>query len=77
MKYICTQGDTWDSIAFKVYGDEFLFPQIMEANRGYSEYVMFNGGESIAIPDRVYIENTLVSTPWQTGNTIRIIDAPW
>lgn len=77
MKYVCTQGDTFDTIAYKAYSDEFLFPQIMEANRNYSDMVIFDGGEIIEIPDRVVIENTIVSTPWQTGSTIRIIDAPW
>ena len=77
MKYICSQGDTYDSIAYKAYSDEFLFPQIMEANRNHADVLMFDGGEVIEIPDRVVIENTLVSTPWQTGATIRVIDAPW
>lgn len=77
MIYTCSQGDTWDSIAYKAYGDEFLFPQIMESNRQYADYVLFDGGEKINIPDRVYVENTLISTPWQTGNTIKIIKPPW
>lgn len=77
MKYTCAQGDTWDSIAFKAYGDEFLFTQIMDANRYFSDYVMFNGGEVVEIPDQVVIENTLFSTPWQTGANIRVIEAPW
>lgn len=77
MIYTCSQGDTWDSVAFKVYNNEFLFPQIMDANRPFADMVMFEGGEKITIPDKVYIENNLVSTPWQTGNTIKIIEAPW
>lgn len=77
MIYTCSQGDTFDSIAFKAYSDEFLFTQIMEANRQFADVVIFDGGERVTIPDMVLIDNTIVSTPWQTGNTIRIIDAPW
>lgn len=77
MRYVCSQGDTWDSIAYKAYGDEMIFPQIMEANRGMADVVMFDGGEIVDIPDRIIIENTIISRPWETGGTIRIITAPW
>lgn len=77
MIYTCSQGDTWDSVAFKAYGDEFLFPQIMEENRDYADVVTFEGGEKIDIPDRLVVENSIIATPWETGAKIGIIKAPW
>ena len=77
MIYIAANGDTWDAIAFKAYGDEFQFPQIMEANRDKSDVVIFSGGESVTIPDRVVVEDTIISSPWQTGSKIRIISPAW
>lgn len=77
MEYTCSRGDTWDSIASKAYGDEFLFPQIMDANRIYSDMVMFEGGEKITVPENVYSENAVIASPWGAGNTVKIITAPW
>lgn len=77
MIYTAARGDTWDSIAYKAFGDEFFMPQIMEANRKYSGVVIFDGGERVTIPDQVYIESAIISTPWQTGAKIAVITAPW
>lgn len=77
MKYVAVQGDTWDSIAYKAFGDEFMFPQIMDANRDYYDVVIFEGGESIDIPDKIVTENKLVASPFEKGESIRIISSPW
>lgn len=77
MKYTAAKGDTWDSISYKVYGDEFQFPFIMEANRNHSDVVVFDGGESVVIPDRVVVENAVIATPWSDGSVIRIIKPAW
>lgn len=77
MIYTAANGDTWDSIAYKVYNDEFQFVQIMEANRNFSDVVVFSGGESVYIPDEIITENTIIATPWQEGATIRIITPAW
>lgn len=77
MKYIAVNGDTWDSISYKAFGDEFQFAQIMEANREYSDVVIFVGGESVTIPDQIVVEDTVISSPWQTGAKIAVITPAW
>lgn len=77
MIYTAAKGDTWDSIAYKAYGDEFQFVQIMEANRDKSDTVVFDGGESVVVPDVVISEDTIISSPWQDGPKIRVITPPW
>lgn len=77
MKYIAKDGDTWDAIAYRAYKDEFLFPAILEANRQYSDVVLFDGGEQIEVPDRVTATTLVVATPFGTATATAIISAPW
>ena len=77
MQYTAKFGDTWDTIAFKAYGDEMLFPEIIEANRGMGRILTFSGGEVVDIPERVIVENSIIASPFQDGATISIITAPW
>ena len=49
--YTTVQGDTWDMIAKKVYGNEKYTTNLMEANRLLIEYMIFPGGVTLAIPD--------------------------
>ena len=50
-----TQGETWDLIAFDWYGDverpELLMHRLLEANPGYQEVVVFDGGITLTIPE--------------------------
>ena len=63
--YIATNGDTWDSIAYKVYGDEFLCDQLCAANaRTLEGVIMFEGGEHVTIPEEIAVETTIVKAPW-------------
>ena len=43
-------GDTWDSIALKVYGAEKLFPLIMEANPNEIGTLVFSADIVLNIP---------------------------
>ena len=36
MKYTASLGDTWDTVAYKVSGDEFACDASRKANRPYS-----------------------------------------
>ena len=42
--YETVQGDTWDKIAYQVYGDEKYAGYLMENNRLLLEYLVFPGG---------------------------------
>lgn len=43
-------GDTWDSIALKVYGAEKLFPLLMEANPNEIGTLVFSSDIVLNIP---------------------------
>lgn len=49
--YETVQGDTWDKIAYRVYGDEEYAGYLMENNRLLLEYLVFPGGVTLAIPE--------------------------
>lgn len=49
--YIAESGDTWDSISFKIYEDEFKVELLMNANKELMHIFVFGGGERVKIPD--------------------------
>lgn len=51
--YTTTQGDTWDLIAWKVYGDEQKAQHLMKerANIRLLDYQVFPAGIIVALPD--------------------------
>ena len=49
--YETVQGDTWDKIAYQVYGDEKYAGYLMENNRLLLEYLVFPGGVTLSTPD--------------------------
>ena len=49
--YIAESGDTWDSISFKFYEDEFRIELLMNANKDLMRIFVFGGGERVKIPE--------------------------
>ena len=49
--YIAESGDTWDSISFKIYEDEFRIELLMNANKDLMHIFVFGGGEKVKIPE--------------------------
>ncbi len=76
-QYVCANGDMWDSIAYRLYGDEFLFPEIMKANRAYARTLTFDGGEVLNVPIRVENPLVVVTTPFSISAKISIVPSPW
>lgn len=48
--YQCTAGETFDSVALEVYGDEVYACELMSANPEYSTMPIFTGGELLELP---------------------------
>ena len=71
------QDDTFDTIAYKAYQDEFYFEQVMRANWRLTDTVMFEGGEKVIVPDRIIVDSNIVASPWQKGSVVSVIKAPW
>lgn len=48
--YVCSAGETFDSIALKLWNDENYAAEILCANPEYSTQQIFLGGEELYIP---------------------------
>lgn len=55
--YKTMQGDTWDIIAYKMYGDERLMSKLINANPEVADIVIFSAGTI------VYLVDEPVNTP--------------
>lgn len=51
--YTTKEGDTWDYIAWKVYGDEYKVPILMQAQENYNilEEYIFSAGIKVWCPE--------------------------
>ena len=77
MKYTASFGDTWDTIAYKVCGDEFECDALRRANRPYSDVLVFDGGESIIIPLDIGDSLTTEASSVVSSASGRVIAAEW
>ena len=50
MTYTTKSGDTWDAIAFEVYGDCRYTEELINANREYITTFIFSAGVKLKIP---------------------------
>lgn len=66
--YKTIQGDTWDIISFRVYGDEHYIDRLIAANAAHRGVVLFPAGIVLDVPE---IETDAVSNedlpPWKRG----------
>lgn len=49
--YTTVQGDMWDSIAYKCYGDESGINVLMAGNENYVDTVVFPAGIVLTVPE--------------------------
>lgn len=57
-EYITVSGDTWDNVSKKVYGSEYGFSEIMDANPEYYGVLLFDGGIPLRIPEPKTVKKT-------------------
>ena len=62
--YTSIQGDTWDMIAYKVYGRESAMTQLIEANSDLANIAIFPSGIKLVCPP-VAPEVSRVLPPWR------------
>lgn len=62
--YGTIQGDTWDSISFKVYGEDKFSKELLRANPRYMNIIIFSGGIELICPDISNTQN-LTLPPWR------------
>ncbi|MCM0759612.1 tail protein X [Sporomusa sphaeroides DSM 2875] len=63
-KYVTALGDTWDIIAYKMYGNERRMSALIEANPQHRETVVFSADVAINVPD-VSAAVSTVLPPWK------------
>lgn len=68
-EYRCSGGESFDSVALEIYGDEKYAAELLCANVKYCKKTVFTGGEILILP---VIE---VAVDEENGN--RIDEAPW
>lgn len=67
--YTTQQGDTWDQIAYQVYGDERYMSVLLAANPDLVSVVILPAGVEIIAPDiEVAIPESL--PPWKRGDSL-------
>lgn len=49
--YTTIQGDTWDGIAFRLWGREHLMDALLQANPDHADVLVFPAGLTLAVPD--------------------------
>ena len=77
MKYTASLGDTWDTVAYKVCGDEFECDAMRRANRPYSDVLVFDGGELLIIPSDIGEMQTTEASSVVSAASVRVIAAEW
>jgi len=61
--YETVQGETWDQIAYNVYGDERLAGFLMEENYDLLDILVFSAGTLVYVPE-IEEEETEEEPPW-------------
>lgn len=66
----CSAGETFDSVALRVYGDEKYAAELMSTNVELCEKLVFTGGEILVLPvvtvdTDAYTGQPITAAPWK------------
>lgn len=64
-KYTATAGETWASIAFKLWTEESLMWKLIEANPLRAHTIIFEGGEVLNVPEIEEADQKAAMPPWR------------
>ena len=64
--YTTAQGDTWDMVAFRVYGDETLADRLMAANPEHRMTVIFSANATLTLPKLQPRRSGAPLPPWKS-----------
>lgn len=62
--YITISGDTWDIVAYKVYGNEMYMDMLIKANMEYKDIYIFPAGINLFLPE-INVEVSETLPPWK------------
>ena len=63
--YLTTQGDAWDAVAYRLWGEERLFMQLVRVNPEHLDTVVFPAGVTLRVPDRPAHYVRTEKPPWR------------
>lgn len=64
--YTTIQGDMWDAIAYRLWGNEKLMHKLLELNPEHRNIVVFPSGVLLAVPELdVELTRQAVDPPWK------------
>lgn len=64
--YTTVQGDMWDTVAYRLWGNEKLFHYLLAANPACHGMVVFPAGVSLAVPTLTTEQcTTAMDPPWK------------
>ena len=66
--YTTISGDTWDIVAYKVYGDEMYMDKLIKANIEHKDTYIFPAGVKLTLPE-IDLEVSETLPPWKQGVT--------
>lgn len=66
--YTTISGDTWDIVAYKVYGDEMYMDMLIKANIEHKDTYIFPAGVELTLPE-IDLEVSETLPPWKQGVT--------
>lgn len=71
--YVCSAGETFDSVALALYGDEMYASDLLCANPDLCRIPVFTGGEILLLPvveipeDESTMPYMPATAPWKEG----------
>lgn len=63
--HLTTEGERWDQLAYRYYGDAYLYPQIIAANPHVAITATFKAGLTITIPLLELPSSSIGMPPWK------------
>lgn len=65
-RYVTIQGQTWDQIAYELYGNEYMCDKLMDLNRDKLDYLVFPAGIELVVPDKEFAISETVPSDYPT-----------
>lgn len=66
--YVTSQGDTWDAIAYDLFGSEEYMGILMDANLDLLDILVFSSGTVIQVPEEMPEETDEDMPFWRQDN---------
>lgn len=67
MTYVTIQGDTWDSISFKLFSSSNYIPTLINLNQQHMHVYIFSAGVKLLVPNEI-VNSSLDLPPWKRGD---------